>query len=124
DELLVLRVRQIVHPLLRAGNADGKVLKPRQRQLVDGERGVERNLALHAGLGVLRYELDAGAAGIEREDRVGLRRTGLRQLGGEVELVRPGGQFAADDLTLEGRSNAFKHVLAGRIVRADQERGL
>src|SRR5262249_17367517 len=89
DELLVRLVRQIVYPFLRTGNADGQVLEARQRQLVDGERGVERDLALQAGLRVLGDELYAGAAGIEGEDRVRLGGARLRQFGGEIELVGP-----------------------------------
>ena len=93
DELLVRVVRQIVDPLLCARNAEREILLPRERKLIEGEGGVERNLALQAGLRVLRDELHAGAARIEHEDRVGLGRARLRQLGREVELVGPRGQF-------------------------------
>src|SRR3954468_7083487 len=67
-ELLVLFVRQIVDPLLRAGNAERVLLLQRQRQLVDGKGGVERNLLLDAGLGILIEELHAGGTRIEHED--------------------------------------------------------
>ena len=49
---------------------------------------------------------------------------GLRQLGGEIELVGPARQFLADDLALERGLHAVEHVLAGGVVRAHQERGL
>src|SRR5262249_57052189 len=85
---------------------------------------VERDLALEAGLRVLGDELDARAAGIEREDRVGLGGARLRQLGGKSEVVGPAGQLAADDLPLERRGHALEHVLAGGIVWTDEEGGL
>src|SRR5438034_217178 len=73
DELLVLLVGQIVDPLLRAGNADRVVLLQRQRQFVDRESGIERDLLLDAGLRILVEELHAGSARIEHEDRLRLR---------------------------------------------------
>ena len=124
DELLVGVVGQVVDPFLGARHADGEILQPRQRQIVDGKGGVERDLALEAGLRILRDELHAGAARIEDEDRVGFCSAGFRQLGGEVELVGPARQFLADDLALEGGLHAVEHVLTGGIVRAHQERGL
>ena len=124
DELLVGLVRQVVDPILRAGHADREILQPRQRQIVDGERSVERDLALEARLRVLRDELHAGAAGIEGEDRVGLGGAGFRQLGGKIELVGPARKFLAEDLALEGRLHADQHVPARRIVWSDQESGL
>src|SRR5262245_58254981 len=124
DEALVGLIGQIAHPLLRAGNAESEILEPRQRQRIDGEGSVERNLALEARLRVLGHELDAGAAGIKCEDGVRLCRTRLRQLGGEIELIRPARQLAADDFSFERRGHALEHVLAGGVVRADEECGL
>src|SRR5262245_37818595 len=77
DEVLVGLIGQISHPVLCAGNSDSELLEPRERQRIDREGGVERNLALEARLRVLRDELDAGAARIECEDGVRLCRTRL-----------------------------------------------
>src|SRR5437870_3073830 len=100
------------------------MLEPRQRQRIDREGGVERGLPLEARLRVLRDELDAWTAWIKCEDGVRPCRARLRQLGGEVELIRPARQLPADDLSFEGRGHALEHVLAGGVVGADQERGL
>jgi len=100
------------------------MLEPRQRQRIDGEGGVKRNLPLEARLRVLGEELDAWATRIEREDRIRPCRARLRQLGGEVELIGPARQLAADDLSFERRRHALEHVLAGGVVRSDQECGL
>ena len=121
DEFLVGLVGQVVDPFLRAGNADREVLEPRQRQLVDGEHLVERDLPLEAGLRVLGDELHAGAAGIEHENHIRLGRARLGQFGREVELVRPAGVFLADDLALVGELQPGQHVLAGGVVGTDQE---
>src|SRR5262249_39140629 len=102
DKPCVGLVGQVSHPLLRAGNAEGEMLEARQRQRINGEGGIERNLSLKARLRVLGEELNARATGIEREDRLGLRRPRLRQLGVEVELFGPARQLAADDLPFEG----------------------
>jgi hypothetical protein len=100
DEFLVRLVGQIVHPVLAPGMPIARSLEPRQRQRVDDEGGVERDLRLEAGLGILREKLDAGGAGIECEDRIRLGGARLRQLDGEVELVRPFGVFLAGDRAL------------------------
>src|SRR5262249_41611661 len=116
DKPCVGLVGQVSHPLLRAGNAEGEMLEARQRQRINGEGGIERNLPLEARLRVLGEELNAWATRIEREDRVGPRRARLRQLGVEVELVGPARQLAADDLPFEGGCHAFEHVLSGRVI--------
>jgi hypothetical protein len=48
----------------------------------------------------------------------------LRQLNGEVELIRPFGVFLAGDRALEVFLQPRDHVLAGRVVGRDQERRL
>ena len=96
----------------------------RRIQLVDGEGRVEWNLRLDAGLRILVEELHAGAARIEHEDRLGLGVLRLGEFGGEVELARPHRVFLADHLALEGALEARQHVLAGGVVRADQEHRL
>src|SRR5919108_593273 len=85
DEFLVGVVRQIVDPMLGAGNAEREILLQRQRNRVDGERGVERNLTLESRLRVLGEELHAGRARIEHEDGIRPSGTRFRQFGGEVE---------------------------------------
>src|SRR5437879_150801 len=110
--------------MLGAGNSNREVVEPRQRQRIDDKRGVERYLRLEAGLGILREELNAGGAGIEREDRIGFGSARLGELDGEVELIGPLGIFLADDAALEVRLEAGDHVLAGSVVGRDQERRL
>src|SRR5262249_49726836 len=100
------------------------MLEPRQRQRINCEGGVERNLTLEARLRVLGEELDAGATRIECEDGIRPCRARLRQLGGEVELVGPARQLASNDLSLERRGHPLEHVLAGGVVRAHEECGL
>src|ERR1700730_9552748 len=120
DEFLVGIVRQIVDPFLCARDTDRVLALPRQRRFVNGERRIKWNLALEACLDVLIEELHAGCPRIEHEHRVGLGGPHLGKLRGEVELVGPPGVFLADDLALEGRLDTGEHVLAGRVVRADQ----
>src|ERR1700738_1510197 len=103
-----------MHPLLRAGNADREILQPRQREVVNGENRIERYLTFQAGLGILGDELDAGATGIEREDRVGLCGARLRQLGGEIGLGWPTRQLLADERGLYG---LLVHVDPDRLRR-------
>ncbi len=124
DEALVGLVWQIVHPLLGARNAQGQVLQPWQRQIVDGEGGIERDLVFKARLHVLGDELDAGAAGIKCEEGVGLGGARLGQLGREIKLIGPARELAPDDLPLECGSHALEHVFAGGVIRPDQKRGL
>src|SRR6266852_2214662 len=69
DVFLVGVVGQVVDPLLRAGHAERKLLLQLQRDRVDRERGIERDLTLEPGLGVLGQELHASGAWIEHEHR-------------------------------------------------------
>src|SRR5438105_316192 len=100
DEPLVLLVGQVVDPFLSTRDAERGVPLTGQSYFVDRERGVEWDLNLEPGLHILEEELCAGRARIKRKDRVGFCVPGLSKLYGEVELVRPLGQFLPDDLAL------------------------
>ena len=96
----------------------------RQRRFVDRERGVERDLPLQTGLRVLVQELYARRARIEHEDCIGLGGPRLGEFGREVELIRPFGELLAEHLSLEGGRHTREHILAGGVIRADQEGAL
>jgi hypothetical protein len=106
--------------LQRLDHANGGILLTRQAERVDHEGRVQRDFALQTGLGVLIEELHARSARIEGVDSFRIGGADLRELGREVELVRPLGIFLAEHLTLEGILHAAEVFLAGRIVRSDQ----
>ena len=107
--------------MLRARHAEREIFLQWQRKLVDRERRIERDLPLEAGLRVLAQELHARLAGIEDKDGIRLFRLCFRELRGEIELIRPFGQFLPEDLAFERGRHATEHVLAGGIVRSDQK---
>ena len=76
-----------------------------------------------AGLAVLLHQIDAHAARHEGEDRVGLRGSDLRQLGGEIDLPERR-EDLIDHLALIGALEPGERVLAGLIVRRQQEQRL
>ena len=98
-----------------------RVLLRRQRRLVHREGGEERDPVGEAGLAVLLDEVHAHAARHEGEDRVGLRGGDLGELGREVELVQRDVDLV-DDLALEVALEAGDRVLAGLVVRRQQDR--
>src|SRR5262245_54700460 len=97
NELLVRLVWQIVHPLLHARNAKREIFLQRQREFVDSECSVERNLTLETGLRVLTQELHPRLAGIKNKDRVGFFSFRFGELGGKVEMIWQIGQFMSND---------------------------
>ena len=124
DELLVRRVVEVRGPVRAHDHAERGIALRRKRQRVcDRIFGVERDLVLQTRLRVLLDEGDAAGADQEGEHRVGLFGANAGDFGREVEL----GQRRvdrADGLALEVAHGGTDVLVAGLIVRADEERAL
>ena len=122
DEGLGLRIVEVRRPVGAAVIPDRRVLLGRQGALVDREGGEERDRA-QARLTVLAHQVDAHAAGHEREHRVGLGGRDLGELTREVELAERG-EHLVHHLALVGMLEAGERVLAGLVVRREQDQAL
>ena len=123
DERLVLRRVEVRRPVAAAEQADGGVLLGGEGGLVHGEGGEEDHLVGQAGLAELLDQVHAHAARHEGEDRVRLLRRELGEFGREVELAERNIDLV-DDLALEVALEAGDRVLAGLIVRHEQNDAL
>src|SRR4051812_47109934 len=119
DELLVLGVVEIGRPVRAAEHADRRVLLRRQGRFINRESREHRNAVGEARLLVLLDEINAEAAGHEREESIGLLRRNLGKLRLEVQRVQRHVGFF-DDLALVVELEARDRVLAGLIIRHHQ----
>src|SRR4030095_14380991 len=80
DVLLIRLVLEIGAPVTRLPLTERRFFHRRERDLVHGVHGVERDLAAQTRLCVLLQELDPHAAGIEDENRLRIRGADLADL--------------------------------------------